>query len=54
MGETLECQMIQVFRQIENKQSFLSIQFQKVRRENIDLFLKESIVDMKRRGEEEE
>ena len=42
IAETLECQMIQVLRQIENNQSSVFNTISKVRKENIDIFLKES------------
>ena len=46
--------MVQMIKQTENKQSFAFYPIGKVRRENIDIFLKESISDMKRREEKEE
>ena len=46
--------MIQVFRQTEKNQVQLSIQFQMVRRKNMEIFLKEPMKDnMRRKGEEE-
>ena len=54
IGETLECQMIQVYRQIEKNKVLFSIQFQMVRRENIDILLKEPMLDRKRRERVEE
>ena len=53
IGETMECQMIQVFSQIENKQNFL-IQFQMIRKKNFDIFLKAPMLDKNRREGEEE
>ena len=40
--------MIQVFRQFETNEVLFSIQFQKVRKENMDIFLIESMLDKKR------
>ena len=52
--ETLECQMIQVFRHIENKPSSVFNTFQKkVRRTNMDFFLKEPMLVKKRKEGEE-
>ena len=46
--------MIQVFRQIETDKVLLSIQFHMVRRKNIEIVLKEPMLDKKRREGEEE
>ena len=40
--------MIQVFRQFETNEVLFSIQFQKIRKENMDIFLIESMLDKKR------
>ena len=46
--------MIQVFRQIEKTQVLFSIFSQKVRRKNIEIFLKEPMLDKKRKEGEGE
>ena len=53
-SETLGYSMIHAFRKIETNQFLFSIHFHKVHMENIDYFLKESVMDMKgKEGEEE-
>ena len=52
IGEPLECQMIQVFRQIENNQSSVLNTISKGKEG--EFVLRESMLDKKRREREEE